>query len=169
MEKTGPKPRPTDSEYLMRNLIDIGEKGCWLWKGLKFVDGYARLRDRRAHRVFYERNIGPIPKGMIVCHNCDVPHCVNPAHLFLGTPKTNLEDMVKKGRALTGKKNHFSKDIYPGSKNSAAKLTEADIPEIFRLRTMGLTYYELATTFNVGRSSIGRVLRREKWKHVDLA
>lgn len=64
---------------------------CWLWTGHTVGKGYGRFRlDGRmqlAHRVAYELDIGPIPDGMVVRHLCDVPACVNPAHLELGTQR----------------------------------------------------------------------------------
>ena len=74
---------------------------CWLWTGStskKYgqitVDG----KRIRAHRFSYTLQRGPIPSGLFVCHTCDVPHCVNPDHLFLGTNRDNLRDMTKKNR-----------------------------------------------------------------------
>jgi len=76
---------------------------CWLWTGPLFRSGYGRascgIKKRRAHRVAFETYIGPIPDGLQVLHRCDVPRCVNPAHLFLGTPADNARDMDAKGRA----------------------------------------------------------------------
>ena len=79
---------------------------CWLWKaGLNHkqygqfsitVNGWTK--SYRAHRFIYEYFNGPIPEGMLVCHSCDVPGCVNPDHLWLGTVSDNAMDAVNKKR-----------------------------------------------------------------------
>lgn len=75
---------------------------CWLWTGSQ-RDGYGRLlfqgRFKLAHRVAWELTNGPIPDGLYVCHTCDNPPCVRPAHLFVGSQQDNLNDMVAKGRS----------------------------------------------------------------------
>lgn len=80
---------------------------CWVWTGSLNERGYGRflaLNDERvyAHRFSYELANGEIPDGLRVCHRCDLPACVNPAHFFLGTDKENLEDCKRKGRIARG-------------------------------------------------------------------
>lgn len=77
---------------------------CWLWQGPLSGNGYGRcaIGKRRAwmaaHRVSWTIHHGDIPQGLFVCHHCDVPLCVNPAHLFLGTQTDNMRDAASKGR-----------------------------------------------------------------------
>jgi hypothetical protein len=78
--------------------------GCWLWDAGVGNDGYGKVKrggvTYRAHKYAWMQEHGPVPDGLLVCHSCDVITCVNPAHLFLGTQKENLEDMVRKGRKV---------------------------------------------------------------------
>lgn len=82
--------------------------GCWLWHGSLDSSGYGQARVRgkavRSHRVSFELANGPIPDEMCVCHRCDVPACVNPDHLFLGTRADNNADRDAKGRTRHPKK-----------------------------------------------------------------
>lgn len=95
----------TLTERLERHSIPEPNSGCWLWTGAYSDGGYGLLdakiagrRETRAHRVSYHAFVGPIPVGLFICHRCDVPCCVNPDHLFLGTPLDNTRDMIRKGR-----------------------------------------------------------------------
>ena len=77
--------------------ITFGD-GCWLWKGKPGSGGYGSWKHGQAHRASWEFYRGPIPAGLQVCHRCDVPLCVNPDHLFIGTQSDNIQDMYAKGR-----------------------------------------------------------------------
>lgn len=139
--------------------------GCWLWTGQKRNDkdgGYGLIKiDRRltrAHRVSYETYKGPIPDGLFVCHTCDVPLCVNPDHLFVGTLQENNYDMYKKGRNAK----------FLGDANVRSKLKESDIPHIIKLRQSGLFYYEIAEKYNVGPNAIRDIFNKRTWSHLKL-
>jgi len=89
----------------------IPETGCWEWQGGRDKTNYGQFsykNNRAAHRSAYELYVDDIPEGLIVCHKCDNPPCVNPDHLFLGTFKDNTQDCIKKGRFV-----FQPKDIHP--------------------------------------------------------
>ena len=75
---------------------------CWMWTGCVGKDGYGKVkmsgRTWRAHRMSYALFVTDIPDALCVLHKCDNPLCVNPIHLFLGTPQDNNDDMRSKGR-----------------------------------------------------------------------
>jgi len=94
--------RTSVADRILDGSMPVSETGCWLWLGHLHGSGYPRLKinkkNKSAHRYSYEAFVGPIPDGLLVCHKCDVPSCVNPAHLFVGTHKDNARDMMQKGR-----------------------------------------------------------------------
>jgi len=94
------------SEWQTR-IIPEPNSGCLLWEGATNSAGYGQITRRRSnprslfvHRLAWEEAHGPVPDGMLVCHHCDVRACCNPAHMFLGTPRDNMQDKMRKGRAV---------------------------------------------------------------------
>lgn len=83
-------------------FIPEPNSGCFIWIGAASELGYGRFRFngtvQGAHRVSWQLANGPIPDGMHVLHRCDVPSCVRPEHLFIGTDLDNVRDMHAKGR-----------------------------------------------------------------------
>lgn len=97
--------RPKTIEGLKAKLASmfiIDDNGCHIFTGIKSVKGYGKIRFKdvhyRAHRLSYELANGEIKDGRMVLHKCDVPACINPDHLFLGTAKDNALDRKRKGR-----------------------------------------------------------------------
>jgi len=84
--------------------IKIMPSGCWEWTAGKTAAGYPMFRaDEKliyGHRFSYEHFIRKIPAGLLICHKCDNPGCVNPHHFFVGTQADNVNDCIKKGRQL---------------------------------------------------------------------
>lgn len=139
-------------------------ESCWIWTGCKWGE-YGQLlgtggrsgKRFSAHRLSWEVHNGPIPEGLWVLHHCDVPLCVNPEHLFLGTPSTNSVDRDNKRR----------RDRRPGEAHHNVKLTEAMVQDI-RSR-QGQTQKRIAEEFGVSFQQISRICSGQQWTHLNGA
>jgi hypothetical protein len=137
---------------------------CLIWPKGKTGKGYGEVYlcgvAMPAHRLVYWIYFGPIPKGMWVLHKCDNPPCVNPNHLFLGTPKDNSVDAWTKGRLVpppTG----------PGELNPRARLSASQVLEIRRRYSAGgVLQEELAKEFGVTPITISKITTRTNWRHL---
>lgn len=108
MSTTDESPPETASLYTDKERRRFFKKvnkidgGCWLWVGANFPGGYGAIsikgKPQRANRMSYRMHFGEFDENLWVLHKCDNPPCVNPEHLFLGTCRDNVHDMVGKGR-----------------------------------------------------------------------
>lgn len=146
------------SERFWRNVRK--SDGCWEWTAYRDGRGYGSIRSDgatwRAHRLSWVMAHGPILPGLFVCHRCDNPPCVNPVHLFLGTPADNMRDMDAKGRRVA----------MPGALNRHAKLTPAQVIEIRRRAANGERGTALAAEFGISQPSAHMVIVRKNWRHL---
>lgn len=141
---------------------------CWLWSGSVMTNGYGCIREQGKtmtahHASWLLAGKSPPPKGIFLCHRCDDRRCVNPAHLFEGTPGDNTRDAVAKGRMV---QQHSPERMPRGSTHHEAKLTEEQVREIRRLAAGGRSKLSIAKQFGVSDTLIGYVVRRKFWRHV---
>lgn len=140
------------------NKINIQSKEeCWNWGGCKIKTGYGCVmlngKIEKAHRVSYYLKHGDIPEDMYVCHTCDNPSCVNPDHLFVGTQKDNMQDMISKGRACDRK----------GTANPKNKFTEE---QVIAIRNDDRPYSQIAKDYNTNKSRISEIKLYKTWRHL---
>lgn len=119
--------------------------GCWYWTSTQSKNGYGSFflnnTQISAHRISYILHKGDIPDKLQVLHNCDNTLCVNPDHLFLGTPKDNMDDKIRKGR---DRYNH--------------KLSKEEVIEIRRLVASGVKQRVVARQFNTCFQNISMII-----------
>jgi len=148
----------TVREKFLAKVCPDPASGCWLWQGM-VREGYGEVsldgRKLRAHRLAWMLFRGEIAPGMVVCHKCDVRACVNPEHLFLGTPAENSQDMLNKGRNSRGERHHN------------AKLTEDQVSRIKAMLAENRLYIsEIAREFDVTPSAIRSIKQGRTWRGV---
>lgn len=150
--------------------------GCWLWTASLMQRRDSRNRDNKhrygrftlrnrpitAHRMAWILTHGEIPNGLWVLHRCDVPQCVRPDHLFLGTVADNVADMCAKGRQNL-EPAHAAARAKNGEKNSLAKLTWEQVREIRRLHSEGYGNGEIGRRFGVSHSHVWQIVKHKAW------
>ncbi|MGC5820961.1 HNH endonuclease signature motif containing protein [Ralstonia pseudosolanacearum] len=135
-----------------------GADECWPWLASTKQGGYGKIlgdngRFLLAHRAAYQLAIGSIPENLVICHQCDNPNCVNPAHLFLGTQADNLRDMRAKGRGNPPK----------GRRHPNARLNDEIVAQI---RADTRSHRQLALEYGIGKSTVGMIKSGATWTHL---
>lgn len=148
--------KPIEERFWEKVEKSSDPDGCWNWIAAPATNGYGQFGNGElAHRWAWKFTFGDIPKGLWVLHKCDNRKCCNPAHLFLGTRKDNIEDMIKKGRSIRGER------------VGSSKLTQEDVVFIRETYAKGnVTQEILAQQFNVSRNAVNLIVRRLIWKHI---
>jgi predicted XRE-type DNA-binding protein len=145
-------PHPDWRGYHKKKRVD----GCWEWKGAKFPRGYGQFlmlgrpyaASRIAYTILVDRSFDFKTDPLFVCHTCDNPPCVRPAHLFLGNNSDNMYDAVAKGILKSVK----------GSKNINCKLNPSQVRKIRKLlKTTNLTQRQIGQRFNVSQTHISYI------------
>jgi hypothetical protein len=158
---------PKLSEINLIGLIRISEDltsfvertdYCWNWTGTINKFGYGIITHKYylyfVHRLAYVKHFGSVPENMFVLHKCDNRKCINPEHLFIGTNRDNVDDMLNKERQPRGETKHNS------------ILLERDILLIRKMKQEGETLKDISKYFNVSEGAIYDVIARRTWKHI---
>lgn len=154
---------PTLRDRLIAHSV-VTEAGCREWTGSRDRFGYGWVRNGnktvKAHRASYAVFVRPLVDGEAVCHRCDNPPCIEPAHLFPGTHLDNMRDMESKGRRRP------DEGYIKGETHHQARLTEADVLRLRAMRADGATYAELMAEFSISKTTIGDICNGHLWRHL---
>jgi hypothetical protein len=133
-------------------------RGSNLYGTIK-VDG----KNTPAHRYAYQLFCGEIPAGMVVCHHCDMPSCVNPKHLFVGTPADNEADKIRKGRQSSGERHRkaLSHLDRTGENSVCAKLNWEKVRQI---KASNKAQRQIAKMYGVSQTVISNIKLGKTWR-----
>jgi len=156
----------TDARFsdILRQSIRVGE--CLLFQGYRIPEGYGRIEFKcqqiYVHRAAYaEHHRRPIPPGLLICHTCDTPNCIEPAHLFAGTNIDNVADMWAKGRGS-------KPPVHTGEENPNATLSDKQVADLRAMMAAGGTKQrDAAALFGVSQSTVWRLTHQKVRAHHD--
>jgi len=149
-------------ERLKSGVLEDKSSGCWVWQGAVEKDGYGvvyfreygKFRKVLAHRLSFEIHHHLIPDGKCVCHSCDLPACINPDHLWLGSHGENHADRDQKGRQAKGQQ------------HGRSKLTDSDVLQIYKLLRTGYSAYAISKRFPISHTQAWEISRGKAWAHL---
>jgi hypothetical protein len=164
---SAPKPQKQvrGVEIIPGIRAEIQPNGCMICTLAKRSDGYAikgtkingKTKSFYAHRLVLENKLGrPVKVGYFACHSCDDRGCVNPDHLWEGTPADNSRDAIEKNRF----------PFVPGKIGPNRKLKPEQVQEIRYLLGEGMSRAEIARTFVISRSQIILLARGEIYRDI---
>lgn len=151
----------TDLERFWEKVEIVGVDDCWEWQGHKNPRGYGHFSIKhqmvKAHRYSWTIQNGEIPAGMVICHRCDNPPCVNPNHLFMATQEDNVHDMENKGRRVTVVKH--------GEESTNAKLNKALVIEMRQKYETGkYSFRELGIIYGIHKSTAHSIVKGDRYR-----
>ncbi len=156
-----------------RDKYTVVNSGCWEWQAALNIDGYGSLRVGhdwiRAHRVSYMLHVGAIPKNKCVLHKCNNTRCVNPSHLYVGTPKDNTRDSINAGTHYdlnNNCKRGFKDQL--GETNHNAKLNSVDVICIKKMLRDKIKESIIRFVYRISKTTLWRIRTEVSWKHVQL-
>ena len=127
-------------------FVLVMDNGCHEWQSVIHRDGYGKFYFRgkqiQAHRVSYQLQVGEIPEKLYVCHTCDNRKCVNPLHLYVGTPKQNCKDRAERCNKWGNTKTPFE-----------------TVQECKRLYTLGWSQQKIANHFKINQPQVSRYIK----------
>jgi hypothetical protein len=157
-----------DLDVLFDRIIENYITGCWELQGYRDIGGYCQVTMHncghvltiRAHKLFYILAYGFVPEGKLVLHKCDIPYCVCPSHLYLGTQIDNMDDMITRGRQR----------MQLGTSNPNNRiLNESIVRHIKTLYYTGnVTQQEIADAYGVPAQTISNIITERTWSHINV-
>lgn len=141
---------------------------CWIWTAAKFGNGRGHFyvgggRHAAAHVFSLELKLGRrLAGGMNALHHCDTPLCVNPDHLWEGTQRENVKDMMAKGRGV----GQLTSESVRGEGNAKAKVDENAVKRIRKMCAAGVKQKDVGKMFGLTQGVVSKIVRRVCWRHV---